>query len=123
MKLSVSHVVQILHHLKYWVCIPSSLSEYKNVHLFDQCSRGDGELMRCEVFNFRDGEDVSAGSWRRIGDCPCSKCADRYPLCVNRAIYWGIFSGWNDKSILSFDLEPEEFTSSNIQHVILKGPA
>lgn len=36
-----------------------SLSEYKIVHLLDQRFCGDRERMGCEVFTFRDGEDVS----------------------------------------------------------------
>lgn len=84
--------------------------EYKIVHMFYHSLVGNGK-MGCEIFTFRIGEGVSSGSWRTIGDCSFSAWTDEYPVCVNGVIYWALSSGWKDKSILSLDLEREEFSS------------
>ncbi|KAI3471824.1 hypothetical protein Pfo_028477 [Paulownia fortunei] len=85
-------------------------NEYKIVHMFYHSFVGSGK-MGCEIFSFRTGEGVTSGSWRTIGDCPFSAWTDEYPVCVNGIIYWALSSGWKDKSILSLDLEKEEFSS------------
>ncbi|KAL3628295.1 hypothetical protein CASFOL_027341 [Castilleja foliolosa] len=77
-------------------------NEYKIVHM-------NGK-MGCEVFSFKSGESVISGSWRTINDCPFSAWIDEYPICVSGMIYWGVSSGWKDKSILCLDLEKEEFS-------------
>ncbi|KAG8376703.1 hypothetical protein BUALT_Bualt09G0091500 [Buddleja alternifolia] len=82
--------------------------EYKIVHFYNSFA-GNGK-MGCEIFSFRIGERVGSGSWRTIGDCPFSAWTDEYPVCVNGVIYWAISSGWKDKSILSLDLEREEYS-------------
>ncbi|XP_022899320.1 putative F-box protein At3g52320 [Olea europaea var. sylvestris] len=86
------------------------LSEYKIVHLLYHSFVGDGKI-GCEIFSFKHGEGVDSGSWRTLGDYPCRAWIDGHPLCVNKTIYWGLVStSWNDKSILSFDLDNEEFS-------------
>ncbi|KAL0338624.1 UNVERIFIED_CONTAM: putative F-box protein [Sesamum angustifolium] len=85
-------------------------NEYKIVHMFYHSFVGNGK-MGCEIFSFKTGEGVTSGSWRGIGDCPFSAWTDEYPVCVNGTIYWALSSGWKDKSILSLDLEKEEFSS------------
>ncbi|KZV22019.1 hypothetical protein F511_38912 [Dorcoceras hygrometricum] len=85
-------------------------NEYKIVHLYYHSYVGNGK-MGCEIFSFRSGEDVSSGSWRRIGDCPFSAWTSEYPVCVNGVIYWTLSSGWKDRSILCLDLKREEFSS------------
>lgn len=87
--------------------LPAS-NEYKIVHMFPHSGNGK---MGCEIFTFRTGEGVSSGSWRRIGDCPFSAWTDEYPVCVNGTIYWALSSGWKDRSILSLDLQSEEFST------------
>ncbi|KAI3471945.1 hypothetical protein Pfo_028633 [Paulownia fortunei] len=87
--------------------------EYKIVHLFEKPYLGERN-MECEVLTFRNGERVSSGSWRRrTRVCPWSACTEKFPLCVNGNIYWARSSGWKNKSILSFDLEKEEFSIIN----------
>lgn len=92
--------------------LPAS-NEYKIVHMFYHSGVGNGK-MGCEIFSFRAGEGVSSGPWRRIGDCPFTAWTYEYPLCVNGTIYWPRSSGWKDKSILSLDLQSQEF--STISH-------
>ncbi|KAL2250774.1 putative F-box protein At4g38870 [Sesamum indicum] len=84
-------------------------NEYKIVHMFYHSFIGNGK-MGCEIFSFKTGEGVTSGSWRGIGDCPFSAWTDEYPVSVNGTIYWALSSGWKDKSILSLDLEKEEFS-------------
>ncbi|PIN25695.1 hypothetical protein CDL12_01574 [Handroanthus impetiginosus] len=84
--------------------------EYKILHMFYPSFVGNGK-MGCEIFSFSAGKGVNSGSWRTIGDCPFSAWTDEYPVCVNGTIYWALSSGWKDKSILSLDLEKEEFSS------------
>ncbi|KAL8039714.1 hypothetical protein ABFX02_10G054200 [Erythranthe guttata] len=84
--------------------------QYKIVHMFCRSLVGNGK-MGCEIFSFGTQTGVGSGSWRTIGDCPFSAWTDEYPVCVNGIIYWALSSGWKDKSILSLDLEREEFSS------------
>ncbi|KAL2554264.1 putative F-box protein [Forsythia ovata] len=89
--------------------LPKS-NEYKIVHLLYRSLVGEGKI-GCEIFSFKHGEGVNSGSWRTLGDYPCSAWIDAHPLCLNKAIYWGLIAtSWDDKSILSFDLENEEFS-------------
>ncbi|KAL2533542.1 putative F-box protein [Abeliophyllum distichum] len=89
--------------------LPKS-NEYKIVHLLYHSFVGDGKI-GCQIFSFKHGEGVDSGSWRTLGDYPCSAWIDAHPLCLNKAIYWGLIAtSWDDKSILSFDLENEEFS-------------
>ncbi|XP_022842727.1 F-box protein At1g30790-like isoform X3 [Olea europaea var. sylvestris] len=88
--------------------LPKS-NEFKIVHLLYHSFVGDGKI-GCEIFSFKHGEGVHSGFWRTLGDYPCSAWIDGHPLCLNKAIYWGLIAtSWNDKSILSFNLENEEF--------------
>lgn len=63
----------------------------------------------CEVLTIRDGEPVSLGCWKFLGNCPRNLwgtvCA-----CANGIMYW-IYSGSHSSSgyFLSQDLEKEKF--------------
>ncbi|XP_073156788.1 F-box protein At1g30790-like [Henckelia pumila] len=85
-------------------------NEYKIVHLYHTSYVGNGK-MGCEIFSFTSCENVTTGSWTRIGDCPFSAWTSEYPVCVNGVIYWSLSSGWKDRSILSLDLKKQEFAS------------
>ncbi|XP_051131986.1 F-box protein At3g07870-like [Andrographis paniculata] len=84
--------------------------EYKIVHMFYHSDAGNGK-MGCEIFSFRQDGGVKAGAWRTVGDCPFIAWTDEQPVCVNGIIYWALSSGWKNRSILSFDMENEEFGS------------
>ncbi|KAK4396511.1 putative F-box protein [Sesamum angolense] len=91
--------------------IPSS-SEYKIVHLFEAPRLGDRNMV-CEVLTFTHTGKISFGSWRGCRDCPWSACTEKSPLCVHGNIYWARSSGRKERSILSFDLEKEDFSIIN----------
>ncbi|GER29070.1 F-box and associated interaction domains-containing protein [Striga asiatica] len=83
-------------------------SEYKIVNLF-YSSLDENHKLKCEVFSFKNGENVQSGSWRTIKRCPFKTWIDGYPVCANGIMYWTILSCEN-KSILCLNLENEEFS-------------
>ncbi|KAL0374884.1 UNVERIFIED_CONTAM: putative F-box/LRR-repeat/kelch-repeat protein [Sesamum radiatum] len=91
--------------------VPSS-SEYKIVHLFEAPRMGNRN-MECEVLSFRHTGKISLGPWRGCRGCPWSAYTEKTPLCVHGNIYWARSSGRKDRSILSFDLEKEDFSILN----------
>lgn len=92
----------------------SHFDVFKIVHLFPNDSFVGDEGMGCETFSFANGADINSGPWRRTGDCPYKVQTHGLSVCVSGFVYWMVSDEANDlnnKSILSFDLETEQFES------------
>lgn len=91
--------------------VPSS-GHYKIVRLFKRNRRNEPDRYGCEIFTLRDGEDVGAGEWRLIRDCPCLVSQTSH-ASVEGAIYWPVDDEAlreQKKHILRLDLETETFS-------------
>ncbi|WJZ80825.1 hypothetical protein VitviT2T_000708 [Vitis vinifera] len=99
------------HHILAIGRVPS-LDQYKIVRLFMRNVEKNGAYdFGCEVFTIRDGEHVDSGSWKLIGDCPCSVSQTSH-ASVEGAIYWPVADHAlrsQRNHILRLDLETEMF--------------
>ncbi|KAI5664762.1 hypothetical protein M9H77_24085 [Catharanthus roseus] len=97
-------------------CCFSDDDEYKIVHLFPGETFVVGpndQGLKCEIFSLKNGRpNLDSGEWRKIRDCPYKIQTHGLSVSVGGFIYWMISDESNDlnnKSILSFNLETEEF--------------
>lgn len=94
-------------------------NEYKVVHLFNLDPFNSDGTMGCEVFTLRDGNGdgvINSGGWKRVQDCTYKVHTNCSAICVNGFLYWKITEQGTEssiESILSFDLEREEFRVIN----------
>ncbi|PQM38200.1 F-box/kelch-repeat protein [Prunus yedoensis var. nudiflora] len=53
---------------------------------------------------------LGTGSWKSVGTAPCSDSELSFPTCVKGMLYW-LWHKWPCCSVISFDLDTEEFLS------------
>ncbi|CAL2246454.1 unnamed protein product [Prunus armeniaca] len=80
----------------------SRTNEYKVVRILKERTPDPNKVAEIHT--------LGTGSWKSVGTAPCSDSQQSFPTCVKGMLYW-FCNEWTGCSVISFDLDTEEFQS------------